>query len=288
MSKPSLSFNKILEARYPELTSKGKELAKFVSAHPDKAVFLTTRKLAAEVGVSEATVVRFVKQLDYPSYSAFIKALRDHIDTELTLIERGRLAKSEMVNINGEFARVTHREMENIRALGKSIDQESVTSITKLLKNAPEVHVIGARLSYAPAHYMGWTLSKVRKRVQILNGSDNTAIDRLTLAEANSAVVVIATSRYPNELIRIGKYVKRQQLDLILLTDSTSCPLTQFSDQMLIAPSKSIPFLDCPTSLMVLINGLIHTLAGEMGDALKDHQERLEQAYLENDILFNY
>jgi hypothetical protein len=39
---------------------------------------------------------------------------------------------------------------------------------------------------------------------------------------------------------------------------------------------------------MSLINYLVHTLAADMGAELKKHQEKLEQAYLENDILFNY
>jgi len=37
-----------------------------------------------------------------------------------------------------------------------------------------------------------------------------------------------------------------------------------------------------------MINYLIHTLAADMGLALKNHQEKLEQTYPENDILFNY
>ena len=86
----------------------------------------------------------------------------------------------------------------------------------------------------------------------------------------------------------MGKLAKRHQLKMILLTDSSSCPLVQFSDHVLIAPLKTIPFLGNPTSLISLINYLVHTLATDMGEKLKNHQEKLEQAYLENDILFNY
>ena len=57
------SLNKAIKRYYPELTAKGKLLAEFVLSSPEKAVFMTTRKLAAAVGVSEATVVRFVRQL---------------------------------------------------------------------------------------------------------------------------------------------------------------------------------------------------------------------------------
>ena len=91
MDKKTTSLNKIIDKHYPQLTVKGKLLAEFVLSNPDKAVFMTTRKLAAAVNASEATVVRFVRQLEYGSYALFIKALREHIDIELTLIDRNRL-----------------------------------------------------------------------------------------------------------------------------------------------------------------------------------------------------
>jgi DNA-binding MurR/RpiR family transcriptional regulator len=288
MGRKATSLNRIIKKHYPELTSKGKILAEFVLSSPEKAVFMTTRKLAAAVGASEATVVRFVRQLDYASYALFIMALRELIDTELTLIDRSRLADSVVRSDDAELKKITNQDIENIRAMMKNIDLSEVKKVRKILKESEAVHIIGSRLSYAPAHYMGWTMAKLRMNVTILSGSDRTTIDRLIFASEKSAVVIIATSRYPNELIRMGKLVNRRKLKLILLTDSPSCPLVQFSDHVLIAPSKTIPFLGNPAALVSLINYLVHTLAADMGKELKKHQEKIEQAYLENDILFNY
>ncbi len=288
MGNKTTPLNKVIDAHYPQLTATGKKLAEYVLSRPDKAVFMTTRKLAAAVGTSEATVVRFVRQLNYESYALFITALKKLIDTQLTLIERSRLASSVVRSEDSEFERIINEDIENIRAMSQKIDMAVVKKIRKILKGSDEVHVIGSRLSYAAAYYMGWTLAKIRKNVNIHNGSDKTTIDRLIFASQKSTVVLIATSRYPNELVRMGKLAKRYKLKLILLTDSSSCPLIQFSDHVLIAPLKTIPFLWSPSSLISLINYLVHTQASAMGSQVKEHQEKLEQAYLENDILFNY
>lgn len=288
MGKKAASLTKVINSRYPELTSKGKLLAEFILSNPEKAVFMTTRKLAAAVGTSEATVVRFVRLLGYSSYALFVDALRKLIDTELTLIDRSKLADYVARSDDTELERIANQDIENIRAMIKNIDLSEVKKVRKILKESEAVHIIGSRLSYAPAFCMGWTLAKTRKNVNIHSGSDRITIDRLIFASKKSVVVVIATSRYPNELIRMGKLVKRHKLKLILLTDSSSCPLIQFSDHVLIAPLKTIPFLGNPTALISLINYLVHALAADMGEELKKHQEKLEQAYLENDILFNY
>ena len=286
IQKPG-SLQAIVHEKYDTLTTKGRRLADFVLSCPDKAVFMTTRQLAAAVHTSEATVVRFVRQLGFKNYAVFINTLRDLIDRELTLVERGRMSHLVTGSEDAELDRLINQDIRSIRAMHKNIDPAVVKAVRTELKSAPAVYVMGSRLSYSSAHYMGWTLSKIRPGVCILNGSDRTSMDQLIVAPPESVVVVIATSRYPNELVRLGKIPRRQGLGQILITDSTSCPLVQFSDQVLITPQKSIPFLGTPVSMISLIHYLLHTLASDMGENLKQHQEKLDQAYLENDIWFN-
>ncbi len=281
------SLQKIIHKKYGTFAAKGRLLAEFVLSSPDKAVFMTTRQLAAAVGVSEATVIRFVRQLGFDSYAMFITTLKDIIDRKLTLIERGQLSHPVMESEDKELDRLIRQDIQSINAMHKGIDIAHAKEIKTTLKKAVAVYVMGARLSYAPAYYMGWTLAKIRKAVFILNGCDRTCIDQMVSAPEGSAIVIIATSRYPNELIRMGKIARRQNIKQILITDSPSCPLVPFSKHVLISPQKTIPFLGNPVSLISLIHYLLHTLAADMGDKVKKHQEKLEQAYLENDIWFN-
>lgn len=288
MTNELAHFNKTIHTRYPVLTKKGKKLADYVLANPDKAVFMTTRELAASVEVSEATVVRFVRQLEYPSYGSFIKALRELIDTELTLTERSRINISPIRSDDKELERITNQDIENIRSLCKNIDLNEAKKIRKIIKDAESVNVIGSRLSYSCAFYLGWSMAKVRQNVKIFKGSDKTTMDSLIFSSSKSVSIIVATSRYPNDLIQLGKFINRRKLPMILLTDSHSCPLAPMSDYVLVAPLQSIPFLGNPASLISLITYLVHSLAVDMGEKLKIHQEKLEQAYLENDILFYY
>ena len=287
MNSEKGTLAKVIGAAGDTLTPKSKQIADYVMNNPQNAVFMTTRELAAEVGVSEATVVRFVRQLGYENYSTFIRCLRDHIDTGLTLMERSQISASDIENGNGQLNRVILNEIENLKLLSTHIDPSNAEEIITLLTEAPQLLVLGARLSFAPAYYMGWALTKVRPNISILKGSDRTAIDYITISPAGTIAVIVAMSRYPNELIRIGKYIRRQGIKLILLTDSDACPLIHFSNHHLIAPMMTIPFLGTPTALSCLINYLVHAVAKKRGDALKEHQEKLEQAFWENDILFN-
>lgn len=285
MTVRSSLLQTILEHR-DTLTPKGRILGEYILAHPRKVIFMTTRELAQACEVSEATVVRFVGRLGYEGYGAFLQALRDTVDSELTLMDRVDLTDLGQPGAE-RLRRVVMEEIEGLRQLYDSADMERIQQVVRRLHEAPEICVVGARLSYATAYYLGWCLTKIRKGIRILRGSDRTTIDWLTIAPDDALVVLFATSRYPNELIRIGRLTRRLGLALVLITDSAACPLIQFAEKTLIAPSRSIPLFGSPTSLSCLINYLVQELASQLGESMKHHQQRLEQMYLENDVLFN-
>ena len=268
------------------LTPKGKILGSYIIQNPRKAVFMTTKELSEACGVSEATVVRFVGQLGFHGYGEFLQALRDFVDSGLTLPDR-----VDLPGMKGPGTDLLHRvvfeEMNNLRQFYEAIDMKVLGRIAEQLQDSPAVYVIGSRVSYTFAYYLGWSLTKVRRGVHILKGSDSTAVDWLTNAPDDSLVVIITTSRYPNELIKLGKVARRLQHNLLVITDNTLCPVIPFAHLSLVVPSRSIPLIGYPTTISCIINYLVLELVNRQRPQLKEHQEKLEQMYLENDILFN-
>ncbi len=268
------------------LTPKGKILGSYIIQNPRKAVFMTTKELSEACGVSEATVVRFVGQLGYGGYGEFLQALRDFVDSGLTLPDR-----VDLPGMKGPGTDLLHRvvfeEMNNLRQFYEAIDMKVLGRIVDRLQESPAIYLIGSRVSYTFAYYMGWSLTKVRRGIHILKGSDSAAIDWLTNAPDDSLVTIITTSRYPNELIKLGKVARRLQHQLLVITDNSLCPVIPFAHHSLVVPSRSIPLIGYPTTISCIINYLVLELVNRQQPELKAHQERLEQMYLENDILFN-
>jgi len=269
-----------------ELTPKARLIGDYILNNPRKVIFMTTRELSRAARVSEATVIRFVNQLGYRGYGDFLQELRDVIDTELTLIDRVGLTDMKAPE-SERFRRVVYSEIDNLKQLHESLDLDKVNRAVELLRGSSAVYVVGSRLSYTFAYYLGWSLTKIRTKVHIMRGSDSTCIDFLTIAPEESLVVIFATTRYPNELIRLGKLAKRIDQALLVITDGALCPLIPFADLSIIAPSRHIPLIGSPTTLSCLINLLVVELAARCGADLQVHQEKLEKVYLENDVLFN-
>jgi DNA-binding MurR/RpiR family transcriptional regulator len=227
-----------------------------------------------------------VGQLGYGGYGEFLQALRDFVDSGLSLPDR-----VDLPGMKGPGTDLLHRvvfeEMNNLRQFYEGIDMAILAKIVVQLQESPAIYLIGSRVSYTFAYYMGWSLTKVRRGVHILKGSDSTAIDWLTNAPDNSLVTIITTSRYPNELIKLGKAARRLQHHLLVITDNRLCPVIPFAHLSLVVPSRSIPLIGYPSTISCIINYLVLELVNRQDPQLNAHQERLEQMYLENDILFN-
>lgn len=276
-----------ISARLESLTPKAQTLGTYIMQHPSKAVFMTTKELAEACGISEATVVRFVSTLGYKGYSDFQEALKDFVNTGLSLPER-----ADIKGINEPGADRLHRgileELNNLKFLYENINVETMNQFVGHLDKPRPIYVVGSRLSYTFAYYFGWSLTKIRNEVHILKGSDSTAMDMLANARPECLVILIATSRYPNELIRLCKMVCRSSHTLLTMTDSNLSPVIPFADLSLVIPSRSIPFIGNVSGMLAVIQFMVQELAAKRGDSMAEYQQQLETFYLENDILFNF
>ena len=81
--------------------------------------------------------------------------------------------------------------------------------------------------------------------------------------------------------------VWRSSHTLLTMTDSSICPVAGFADISLVVPSRSIPFIGNISGMLAVIQYIVQELANQRGEELEKYQKKLEQVYLENDILFN-
>ena len=272
--------------RLDSLTPKAQTLGNYIMQNPSKVVFMTTKELAETCAVSEATVVRFVATIGYRGYSEFQQALKDFVNTGMSLPERVTMKGLKEPGLD-RFHRGVLEELNNLKYMYETIDVETMNQFVEHLDVSENVFITGSRLSYTFAYYLGWSLTKIRKGIHILKGSDSTAIDFLTNAPKNSLVILTAATRYPNELIKLSKLVRRLGHTLLVLTDSSISPVIQFANLSLVVPSRSIPFIGNVSNMLCVIQYMVQELASRKGDTLQKHQEQLEQVYMENDILFN-
>ena len=273
-------------SKLESLTPKGRIIGNYITQNPTKAVFMTIKELAEVCKTSEATVIRFIDSCGYKGYSDFQQDLKGFLDTGLSLLDRADLQGINKPGMN-RFNNVVLDELSNLQYLYETIDIKKLEKVVSAIAESPSVFVAGSRLSYTFAYFLGWSLTRIRKGVHTIKGSDTTSIDLLASAPDNSLVILIATTRYPNELIKLAKLVRRESHTLMVITDNNMCPMIQFAHHFLLIPINSIAYIGNSSNMMCTLKYIVQELASRQGEALQEHQKKLEQVYLENDILFN-
>ncbi|MGV7222985.1 MAG: MurR/RpiR family transcriptional regulator [Nitrospinales bacterium] len=277
--------NRLVE-KTQNLTPLGRQLVDYLMNNPKESIFLSARELAEKNNVSLATVVRFVRQLGYSSYRDFLKDMREQIDTRMPLPERLEIHKNGS-DLRQRIEREISAEIENLRDLKSHLDLELLELIADRIWAAPQVYAVGARMSLSISCYFSWALSRIRSRVTNLDGGNRNSLDWITLCPKNSLVIIFTVMRYPNDLLRLARLAQQQDRDLVVIADSRSCPLFQFTEHCLTVPCQNFPIVGSPSALGCVVNCIIYAMICNHSEEINKHQNILEQLYRENDIFFN-
>src|SRR6186997_1431994 len=97
-------------------------LARHVLKNYESVAFATVSQLAQESGVSEATVVRFAKALDFRGYPEFQQEVRRLLRADLRGVERFKLGAEPKAGQETPLDAIAAKERENIAALYDMFD----------------------------------------------------------------------------------------------------------------------------------------------------------------------
>lgn len=234
-------------------------LAQYILDHYQTAAFSNVKQLAEQSGVSEATIVRFAKALNFKGYPALQQEIRRIVRADLKGTERFQLTAGVKDADRGPLAPIIDKELENISGLQDTLDRKAFRQAVMTLGRASEVLVAGTR-SVAPlARHLWFGLDKLDVAASRFLSITTEARDRLNRLDRRACVVVISYPRYLRELVNYLDIAKTRGLKTIVITDSPFSPLR--GDINLYSPAQSASYIAFHCAPMILINGLLHELS---------------------------
>jgi DNA-binding MurR/RpiR family transcriptional regulator len=234
-------------------------LARYVAANYQSVAFATVSELAEQSGVSEATIVRFAKALEFSGYPAFQKEIRRLVRAELPGAERFKLGARPKAAARTPLDLVVDKERENISALHESFDAKSFDKAREMLRRASEVLVVGTRSTAALACHLTFALDKLAVRATRVLSVSSETYDRVSRMDERACVAVIGFPRYLRELVDVIDFAKARRLRTLAVTDSAFSPLR--GDVNLYAPAESASFVAFHCAPLILVNALVHELS---------------------------
>ena len=245
------------------LSPKQRAIGQYLTQHYRLAAPHTAAELAAAVGTSEATVIRFAARLGYAGYPELRRHLHRMVSEDLTSVEllARPLRSLRPLRSDGRsrdtLTGVIRVEMQHLRALAEKTSRADFTQLVKGLLAARRAYVVGHRASAPLAAFLGYTLGKVHEDVVTLTGSGAAADDSFRAVPAGAWLVGIAFPRYPRETLDLMAFAREEGMTVAAITDSCLSPAARRADLVLPVEAEPVSFVDAHGAPQALIAALL-------------------------------
>lgn len=269
----------IIEERMPTFSKGQKQIAGYILAHYDKAAYLTAAKLGKLVGVSESTVVRFANELQFEGYPELQDALQKMIRARLTSVQRMEVT-NHLIGDGDVLEKVLLSDAEKIRYTMDAIDRRAFLDAVERISAARRIYIIGVRSASTLAGFLNFNLRMMFddvKFVQTTSGSE--MFEEIMRIGKDDVMIAISFPRYSKRIVNAVEFARRSGADVVALTDSDTSPIAEYANQLLIAHSDIVSYVDSLVAPLSVINALVAALSLTRQEELTVRLRELENIW---------
>lgn len=274
-------LGKKIQEHFFEMSPKQKKIAEYISNNYDKAVFQTAKQLSQEVGVSEATVVRFAMALGYEGYPQLIKAMSEMVRDRITTVER---LEFSLKTPQGSILKdVMEHDIANIKLTLEELDLASFLETVKALTRAKNIYIVALRSAASLGTFLYFYLQILLKNCRLINRSD-FLIEELANVGPDDLVIGISFRRYTRQTVEGMSYCREKGARTVAITDDHTSALVQHCDTVLLAKRDMSTFIDSFVAPLSLINALIVAVGTERPKQTRHTLAELEALWQRQNI----
>lgn len=274
----------MIEEGMPTFSKGQKRIANYILEHYDKAAYMTASKMGALVGVSESTVVRFAIELGFDGYPDMQKSLQELIRMKLTSVQRVEVTNS-LIGEGDVLDKILVSDAEKIRRTLEEIDREAFEAAVDKIVAADKIYIIGVRSSSSLAGFLNFNFRMMFdnvKFVQTTSGSE--MFEQIMSIGERDVMIAISFPRYSKRIVNAVEYAHNAGADVISLTDSHQSPIAGMADQLLLARSDLVSFVDSLVAPLSIINAIIVAVSRKKMDDIRVRFDKLEKIWDEYEV----
>ncbi|MBO4322921.1 MAG: MurR/RpiR family transcriptional regulator [Clostridia bacterium] len=273
-----------IEAGMNGFSKAQKVLARYILDHYDRAAYLTASRLGREANISESTVVRFAIELGFSGYPEMQKELRKIIRSRLTSVQRVEITDA-IIGDGDVVERVLGSDSDRIAATLAELDREAFSRAVDQIVSAGRIYIIGVRSSAALAGFLNFNLRMIFDNISFVQTTSGSEMfEQIMSISRGDVLIAISFPRYSSRIINAVEYAHGAGADVISVTDGPQSPIAAFADQLLVARSDMVSYIDSLVAPLSIINAIIVAVARKMPDRVKDRLEKLEAIWDEYEV----
>lgn len=263
---------------FGSLTAGQRKVAKFLLEDPGRIATLSAKEVGAHTGTSETTVIRFSVEVGYTGYGMLQRGIQNALVQERKdanpIVSLGQAAAGEPEDPAGYVAYRRSLNAVNVERTLTELSPAALEQAVERIRSASHIVVVGLRASFAPAHWLTYSLNILRGNVVLYHGGMDDGNALLSRVQPGWLVIALSFPRYMRETHEFAKEAKRRSAQILAITDRELSPLGLLADQLLKVEAEPPVTLQGMPAVFALLNTLTGFLT--VRDRLRV-QQRLEQ-----------
>ena len=264
-----MSFLEDINGMYDTLSPVQKKIADYIFTYPEEVCFQSLKELSEALGVTEVTIMRFAKKAGLGSFVEMKKRLKEHLHERLNQDEpKARLNSYSGLGYEEDsdkeqmFRKFVDNEISVLKNTYSQISMEQVVNAVSIIKQAQVVYVVGNELGTAAASYLTRRLLTIGvKAIDLANMSRAIYNNYMTYIGPEDAVIMFSNPGYAKHLINTAKYLEKNRVPQIVITDKETAPVAQYATIVLPCDNNDLYFYNSVLSFYSVSNLLVYFTA---------------------------
>lgn len=243
-----------IRTRYKDFSTKELMIADYILANPEGAVHPSIEELADLIGVSESTLVRFVKKIGYLGYQRFRIALAKE-----TVSSAGRMFETPIDENDDDLEVVFNTAIATLSLTKRTIRRESITRAAQTIAHAAGLMIFGLGGSNIVA--LDAYHKFVRTGINCTIAQDfHMQLMMASQARDTWAALIVSHTGENYDTMALAEELKERGCTLIVLTSNPRSPLAREADILLDVSVASTSFFSEAFSARIAQAVVIDTL----------------------------
>jgi DNA-binding MurR/RpiR family transcriptional regulator len=222
------------------LTPRMRDAARYALDHPNDVALNPVATVASASKIAPAAFIRLAQALGYEGYSDLQRLFRAPLQlaSKPTFRERIRHFGGDQpledpddpAAVLQAFSQANMVSLEHLRSDAASLPLKAAIA---LLQDAPMVHVLGLRRSYAVAAYLAYALNRVGRPAMQITGLGGAISEQASVARPGDLLVAISFPPYAADTLAVCSQLQARGVKRLAITNTLFSPVAREADLVL-------------------------------------------------------
>lgn len=266
------------------LTRKDAEIADYISEHLTTIGLQTSTELAHAIGVSDTSVIRFIRKLGFKSFAEFRSKMNARITEQYKQVQQDALMpgakfsrSKEMLKHGNLISDVSNYTLSNLEKSFAKLDAETLEKAVEILLKCKRKYICGFRGSASCAYYMASRLVLLFPGITVMTHADSSVIEQIMDIEKDDCLLIYSFPRHSKIYNTMLEIAVQRGAKVILITDRYTSPLAAKADIVIVTHVDGPGFTNSYIAPMCITEVLILALSRQCRDSNTQRVQELDR-----------